>query len=83
MDPKCPGQDSRYLRPEDVYEVPCPSCGAAVEFFKVDRSRKCTACGTRFRNPRLDLGCAAWCRYAKECIDFMGGDAAASPRDRE
>ena len=66
---RCPGQDPRYLKPSDVYEVPCPSCGARVEFFRDDRSRRCPACGTRFRNPHRDVGCAKWCPYAKECID--------------
>ena len=70
MRPKCPGQDSRFWKTADIYAIACPKCGAAVEFFKDDRSRKCDHCGTRFKNPRLDLGCAQWCKYAKECIDF-------------
>ena len=67
---RCPGQDSRYWKPGDVHEAPCPGCGRPVEFFKDDLSRKCPACGTRFRNPRRDLGCAKWCPYASECVDF-------------
>ncbi len=76
MEIRCPGQDSRYLKPEDVRDHPCPGCGAPVEFFKTDRSRKCPACGVRFRNPGIDLGCAKWCRYAKECIDYASDDDA-------
>jgi hypothetical protein len=68
---KCPGQDSRFWKVDDVKTSPCPKCGAGVEFFKDDRSRKCPECGTRFKNPHLDLGCAEWCAYAKECIDYM------------
>ena len=68
---KCPGQDSRFWTLKDVNTAPCPKCGAEVEFFKDDRSRKCSACGTRFKNPYLDMGCTEWCAYAKECIDSM------------
>lgn len=67
---RCPGQDLRYFRPEDVREVRCPACGRSVEFFKDDRSRKCPSCGARFKNPSLDIGCAKWCPYAKECLDY-------------
>ena len=81
MAEKCPGQDLRYLKAEDVYEVTCPSCGAKVEFFKNDKSQKCGACGTRFRNPRLDMGCAKWCPHAAECIDFAGDGQSALETD--
>ena len=72
---KCPGQDARSFDPEGVRERPCPRCGRTVEFFPDDRSRKCPACGARFRNPDVDLGCAEWCRYAKECLDFAPSEA--------
>jgi hypothetical protein len=75
---KCPGQDARSFDPEGVRDHPCPQCGAQVEFFPNDRSRKCDACGARFRNPSLDLGCAKWCRYAKECLDFAPQEANKS-----
>ena len=65
---KCPGQDSRYWKKEQAYEVPCPVCGKPVEFFRDDMSRKCGGCGVRFRNPKIDLGCLKWCQYASECI---------------
>ena len=74
MSERCPGQDLRHLKPEDVYEATCPACGSRVEFFRDDRSRKCPGCGARFRNPRLDLRCAEWCRFASECIDYAPGD---------
>ena len=77
---KCPGQDTRYWKPGDVFEVVCPSCGRPAEFFKDDPSRKCPACGARFRNPRMDLGCAEWCPYASECIDFQPEAGSPSPR---
>ena len=77
---RCPGQDARFLKPDEVHDEACPACGAAVEFFKDDRSRKCPGCGTRFRNPRLDIGCAAWCPYAAECVDFEPEESAGGQR---
>lgn len=71
MASKCPGQDSRFWKPDDIKLAPCPNCGAMVEFFKDDRSRKCAQCGTRFKNPHMDMGCAQWCPFAKECIDYQ------------
>ena len=76
---RCPGQDLRYLKPSDVYDVTCPACGAKVEFFKDDRSQKCAECGTRFRNPKRDLGCAKWCPHADECIDFIENEDTPTP----
>ena len=67
---KCPGQDSRFWRPEDVFEVECGECGSLVEFFKDDAGRRCPTCGRRITNPRLSLGCAQWCQYAKECLGY-------------
>ena len=68
---KCPGQDKRFWKADDIKQADCPKCGSGVEFFKDDRSRKCEKCGTRFKNPYLDIGCMEWCKYAKECINFM------------
>ena len=65
---KCPGQDTRYWKPEAVFEAKCPKCGNAVEFFKDDTTRKCGICGHRFLNPGMDFGCAAYCPYAEQCI---------------
>jgi len=70
---RCPGQDRRYWKATDVFDVACPSCGDPVEFFKGDLLRRCPGCGHRFRNPRLDLGCAAWCPQAEECLGMVAG----------
>lgn len=81
----CPGQDTAFWRPGDVYEVPCSECGHEVEFFKDDATRRCTKCGHLLRNPKLNLGCAMWCEHAKECLGYdpketmaqaEGGDAS-------
>ena len=65
---KCPGQDSRYWKPGAVFEVECPKCGSKVEFFKDDTTRVCRNCGNRLLNPRMDFSCAAYCRYAEQCL---------------
>ena len=65
---KCPGQDTRFWKPDDVYFVECPKCGKPVEFFKDDIRRRCKKCGHMFINPRLNLGCARWCQFADQCV---------------
>jgi len=69
---KCPGQDTRFWKPNDVYNVECPKCGKPVEFFKDDIRRRCQKCGHMFINPKLNLGCARWCQYADQCIGAIG-----------
>lgn len=66
--PRCPGQDMRYWKPEDIFDVACFSCGANIEFWKDEPFRICKGCGKEVRNPRIDLGCAKWCKYADECL---------------
>ncbi len=66
----CPGQDPRYWKPEDVFEISCGQCGGGVEFFKDEAARRCPRCGTRIRNPRIALGCAQWCAHAAACLGF-------------
>ena len=65
---KCPGQDTQFWGPDDIFTIECPKCGNAVEFFKDDIRRRCQSCGHMFLNPRLDLGCARWCQYANQCV---------------
>lgn len=68
---KCPGQDSRYWKPNAIFEVACPECQARVEFFKDDTIRRCPQCGHQFVNPHMDFGCAAYCKFAEHCIGNM------------
>lgn len=65
---KCPGQDTRYWKPGDIFTTECPKCGAEIEFFKDDTRRRCAWCGHLFYNPRIELGCAEWCQYAEKCV---------------
>jgi hypothetical protein len=65
---RCPGQDQRFWKPEDIFEVKCPACGGAIEFFKDEPKLKCRNCGRQTVNPKIDLGCAEWCQYAEQCL---------------
>lgn len=65
---RCPGQDQRFWKPDDIFEVACPSCGISVEFWKDEPQVKCPDCKHIIVNPKLDLGCAKWCQYAEECL---------------
>jgi len=64
---RCPGQDQRFWKPEDVFEVHCPGCGRSVEFFKDEPNVKCRNCSCVVINTKINLGCAQWCRYATQC----------------
>ncbi len=80
---KCPGQNTMFWKPEDVYDVACPVCGRPVEFWKDDARRTCS-CGYRFANPKRDLGCLEYCKYAESCMPemFEGENLRALYRDR-
>lgn len=65
---KCPGQDRRNWKPEDIFDHKCPHCGTNVEFWKTDARVKCPSCGNYIINPRFNLGCALWCAYAEQCV---------------
>lgn len=69
---KCPGQDTRYWKPGDIFEISCPECGHEIEFFKDEATRRCRACGKVTVNPKMDFGCAAYCKYASECLGELG-----------
>ncbi len=75
---KCPGQDRRNWKPEDIFEHPCPHCGGAIEFWKTDAKRVCPACFKPVLNPKFNLGCALWCVYADQCV----GDISSVFTDR-
>ena len=65
---RCPGQDQRFWKPEDIFEVQCTGCGGAIEFFKDEPKLKCRKCGQMVVNPKIDLGYAEWCQYAEQCL---------------
>ncbi|MFH0783356.1 MAG: phosphohydrolase [Pseudomonadota bacterium] len=68
---KCPGQDMKYWKAGAIFDAPCPKCNKTVEFYKDDTSRKCSNCGHRFVNPKMDFGCASYCPYAERCLGTL------------
>lgn len=78
---KCPGQDSRYWEPGAIFEVECPECGHPVEFFKDESTRKCKNCGTKFVNPKMDFGCASYCKFAAQCLGDLPPELLAKRDD--
>ncbi|MHC4616633.1 MAG: HD domain-containing protein [Planctomycetota bacterium] len=68
---RCPGQDQRFWKAGDIFEVKCPACGQAVEFFKDEPKLKCRNCGQTVANPKIDLGCTEWCQYAQQCVGIQ------------
>ena len=72
---RCPGQDQRYWKPEDIQSVLCPGCAQEVEIWKDEPLRACPSCGREIRNPKLDPSCAEWCPKAGGCRG--SGDAGA------
>lgn len=81
---KCPGQDTRYWTSDDAYEIRCPHCERKMEFFKDEPVRTCRGCHNKVTNPRIDLGCAEWCKFAAECLGVMpqSGDVVGSLCER-
>ena len=78
---KCPGQDSRYWESGAIFEAKCPQCGHLVEFFKDETKRKCRQCGYRFINPKMDFGCASYCKYAEQCLGDLPPELLAQRDD--
>ncbi|HAA34416.1 MAG TPA: hypothetical protein DCD97_03805 [Firmicutes bacterium] len=70
---KCPGQDRRNWKPEDIFEHDCPHCGAVIEFWKTDVKTRCPECRETVFNPKFNLGCALWCAYAEQCVGDLSG----------
>ena len=82
-DISCPGQNTMFWKPDDIFDVRCPSCDRPVEFWKDDSKRTCECCH-RFLNPKRDLGCLEYCKYAEQCMPemFEGESLKALYRDR-
>ncbi|HAA05671.1 MAG TPA: phosphohydrolase [Syntrophobacteraceae bacterium] len=78
---KCPGQDSRFWQPGAIFEAQCPHCSHAVEFFKDESTRKCKNCGQKFVNPKMDFGCASYCKFAEQCLGELTPELLAKRED--
>jgi len=79
---RCPGQDQRYWKPEDIFEVQCSGCGRKLEFFKDEPKLKCRGCGQVVMNPKIDLGCAEWCQHAEQCLGIVAAKDVTSLCER-
>lgn len=80
---KCPGQDTRFWKPGDIFTLECPKCGAEIEFFKDDTRRRCAWCGHLFYNPKIELGCAEYCQFADKCVPELMAERRAMQTFRE
>ena len=80
---KCPGQDTRHWKFDDIFTVECPKCGAEIEFFKDDTRRRCAWCGHLFYNPKIELGCAEWCQFAEKCVPEVVAEKKAMQTFKE
>jgi len=80
---KCPGQDTRFWKPGDIFVAQCPKCEAEIEFFKDDTRRRCAWCGHLFYNPKIELGCAEWCQYAEKCVPELMQEKKAAQTFKE
>jgi hypothetical protein len=78
---KCPGQDTRYWKPGDIFDVDCPHCGNKVEFFKDEATRQCVRCKNKIVNPRMNFGCAGYCQFAEQCLGDLGPELLAKRDD--
>ncbi len=61
----------KYWKASAIFDAQCPKCNTTVEFYKDDTSRKCSSCGHRFVNPKMDFGCASYCPYAEQCLGAL------------
>jgi hypothetical protein len=78
---RCPGQDSRYWKEGAIFEAPCSACNNPVEFFKDEATRRCKKCGHKMVNPRMDFGCAAYCKFAEQCLGELPPELLAQKNE--
>jgi len=78
---KCPGQDTKYWNENAIFEIECPECGHLIEFFKDDPTRRCKNCDKKIVNPKMDFGCAAYCKYAEQCLGTLPEEFIEKRRD--
>ena len=62
---KCPCTKLRILH------FTCPICGDWIEMWSNEVTGKCNKCDTTIGNPRKDLSCKNYCRYADQCEEKL------------
>lgn len=65
---RCSGNNTEEWGFDSIFEIECPSCGNAVEFFKDETRRNCPKCKNPVINNREDTGCGQWCSSASSHI---------------
>ena len=78
---KCPGQDTQYWNSDAIFETTCPECDAPMEFFKDDATRRCGSCKKKIVNPKMDFGCASYCKFAEQCLGTLPEEFVAARED--
>ena len=78
---KCPGQDTQYWNLDAIFETKCPECGHYMEFFKDDTTRPCTNCKKKIVNPKMNFGCASYCKFAEQCLGTLPEEFIAKKED--
>lgn len=78
---KCPGQDTQYWNEDAIFETECPECGKLMEFFKDDATRRCPSCKKKIVNPKMDFGCASYCKFAEQCLGTLPEEFIAQRED--
>jgi HD superfamily phosphohydrolase YqeK/Zn ribbon nucleic-acid-binding protein len=78
---KCPGQDTQYWNQDAIFETECPECGHPMEFFKDDATRRCSHCKKKIVNPKMDFGCASYCKFAEQCLGTLPEGFIAGQED--
>jgi hypothetical protein len=68
----------RYWTPADIFYVNCPYCDYSIEFWKDEPFRLCRSCKKEVRNPRIDLGCAKWCKFGDQCLGRSANEQLAA-----
>jgi len=78
---KCPGQDTQYWNEDAIFETNCPECDHPMEFFKDDATRRCPNCNKKIVNPKMDFGCASYCKFAEQCLGNLPEEFVAKRND--
>jgi anaerobic ribonucleoside-triphosphate reductase len=68
---KCPGIDTQFWKPGDIFTIKCPKCDVDLEFFRDDAKRKCPKCGEQYFNPKIKTDCLEYCKYADQCKELL------------
>jgi len=78
---QCPGQDTQYWNKDAIFDTKCPECGHPMEFFKDDATRRCGNCKKKIVNPKMDFGCASYCKFAEQCLGTLPEEFVAQRED--